>query len=173
MRYLYLFILRTRNVLFTYLPNSLPCIARISIKGKKSNFEICYTPASHLLPVLGFTFYPNQVLLRDPYSASATMKFSILTTASLLLAVTASAVPSSLLSRQSSTTPIDTAPLLLGSCLAIGACYYEGNQRGCLTAGCGNLTLLGSICSCNADVQKELDVQKEKGQKLWPVKCPY
>lgn len=75
--------------------------------------------------------------------------------------------------RQSSTAAIDTAPLLLGSCLAIGTCYYDGNQQGCYTAGCGNHTLLGSICSCNADVQKALDVQLQKGAKQWPVKCPY
>ncbi|KAH6723297.1 hypothetical protein DL95DRAFT_42928 [Leptodontidium sp. 2 PMI_412] len=102
------------------------------------------------------------------------MQFStLLSAASLLLVATASAIPSSLVSRQSSTAAIDTAPLLLGSCLAIGTCYYDGNQQGCYTAGCGNHTLLGSICSCNADVQKALDVQLQKGAKQWPVKCPY
>ncbi|KAH7354918.1 hypothetical protein BKA65DRAFT_230994 [Rhexocercosporidium sp. MPI-PUGE-AT-0058] len=98
---------------------------------------------------------------------------TLFSAASVLLIATASAIPSFLVLRQSSTAPIDTAPLLLGSCLAIGSCYYGGNQQGCYTAGCGNQTLLGSICSCNADVQKALDVQLQKGAKQWPVKCPY
>ncbi|KAG4411061.1 hypothetical protein IFR04_015805 [Cadophora malorum] len=102
------------------------------------------------------------------------MQFSaLLSAASLLLTATAIVLPSTLVERQSSTAPIDTAPLLLGSCLAIGTCYYDGDQQGCYTAGCGNKSLLGSICSCNDDVQKALNVQLQKGAKLWPVKCPY
>ncbi|KAK0119859.1 hypothetical protein ONS95_011289 [Cadophora gregata] len=98
---------------------------------------------------------------------------TLLSAASLLLTAAATVIPSTLVERQSSTAPIDTAPLLLGSCLAVGTCYYGADQKSCYTAGCGNQSLLGSICSCNGDVQKALTVQLEKGEKLWPVKCPY
>ncbi|KAH7410974.1 hypothetical protein BKA64DRAFT_704081 [Cadophora sp. MPI-SDFR-AT-0126] len=98
---------------------------------------------------------------------------ALLSAASLLLTASGIVLPSTLEQRQSSTTAIDTTPLLLGACLAMGTCYYDGDQKGCYTAGCGNMSLLGSICSCNDDVQKALNVQLQKGAKLWPVKCPY
>ena len=75
--------------------------------------------------------------------------------------------------RQSNFDPVDTTKLFIGACLAIGACYYETDELGCYNAGCGNSTMLGSICSCNADVQSAIDVQNAKGRALWPVKCPY
>ncbi|CAG8962299.1 hypothetical protein HYFRA_00005354 [Hymenoscyphus fraxineus] len=100
------------------------------------------------------------------------MQFSkILSTVACLLATsTAVAIPASIDARQSSTTAIETAPLQLGACLALGKCYTEGNV-GCLTAGCGTMELLGSVCSCNASVQKVLDVQTAKGRATWPLKC--
>lgn len=76
--------------------------------------------------------------------------------------------------RAPSTEPIDTASLRLGACLAIARCYYDGNQKGCLTTGCGDVSLLGQVCSCNAEVQAALTVQLRKGQDMWPVpKCSY
>ncbi|CAG8984055.1 hypothetical protein HYALB_00002997 [Hymenoscyphus albidus] len=101
------------------------------------------------------------------------MQFSkILSTVACLLATsTAFAIPASLDARQSSATPIETAPLQLGACLALGKCYTEGTNIGCLTAGCATNELLGSICSCNASVQKVLDVQTAKGRATWPLKC--
>ncbi|CZS89235.1 uncharacterized protein RAG0_00640 [Rhynchosporium agropyri] len=102
------------------------------------------------------------------------MQFStLLSAACILLFATASVIPSSLVMRQSSKSRINIAPLLLGSCLAIGACYYNADEQGCTTAGCGSQSMLGSICSCNVNVQKALDAQLEKGKELWPVKCPY
>ncbi|KUJ16160.1 uncharacterized protein LY89DRAFT_685199 [Mollisia scopiformis] len=102
------------------------------------------------------------------------MQFStLLAAAPLLLAVFSIPATAEIEIRQSSTTPINTTDLLIGACLSMGTCYYGGNQIGCLTHGCANETYLGGICSCNADVQSAIDIQAAKGQKQWPVKCPY
>ncbi|TVY62913.1 hypothetical protein LSUE1_G008507 [Lachnellula suecica] len=94
----------------------------------------------------------------------------LLSAASLLFA--ASAFPTELIERQSNTTPIATADLYIGACMAIGTCYYDtANQKGCYTHGCANESSLGSICSCNADVQSAIDVQNTHGRSEWPVKC--
>ena len=74
--------------------------------------------------------------------------------------------------RQLSTNPINTTPLLLGACLAMGMCYCGTGQKGCYTSACSSMSNIGGVCSCNADVQAALSLQVEKGHALWPVKCP-
>lgn len=51
--------------------------------------------------------------------------------------------------RQSSTNPINTTPLLLGACLAMGMCYYGTGQKGCYTSACSSMSNIGGVCSCN------------------------
>ncbi|PMD62697.1 uncharacterized protein K444DRAFT_347886 [Hyaloscypha bicolor E] len=75
--------------------------------------------------------------------------------------------------RQSSTNPINTTPLLLGACLAMGMCYYGTDQKGYYTSACSSMSNIGGVCFGNADVQAALSVQVEKGHALWPAKCPY
>ncbi|TVY38374.1 hypothetical protein LOCC1_G006483 [Lachnellula occidentalis] len=107
------------------------------------------------------------------------MQFStlFLSTASLFLAATAS--PTALIQRQSSPSPmptpppIDTSQLQLGACLSFGQCYFDGNEGGCASRGCAGEEMLGSICSCNADVQGAIDVQNAKGRQEWPIMCPF
>ncbi|KAG9237777.1 hypothetical protein BJ875DRAFT_438084 [Amylocarpus encephaloides] len=99
------------------------------------------------------------------------------TLACLLATVSASAIPApvleSVVERQSQSNPVDTAPLFLGACLAIGTCSTEGSQQSCYSVGCGDRSKLGMVCSCNQDVQKAITVQSDKGLKKWPVKCTY
>ncbi|TVY85735.1 hypothetical protein LAWI1_G007695 [Lachnellula willkommii] len=101
------------------------------------------------------------------------MQFStlFLSAASLFVAVTAS--PAALVQRQSNPTPMNTTQMQLGACLSIGACYFDGNQGGCASRGCGSEDMLGSICSCNADVQSAIDVQNAKGRQEWPIMCKW
>ncbi|KAF8850914.1 hypothetical protein BDZ45DRAFT_679483 [Acephala macrosclerotiorum] len=98
---------------------------------------------------------------------------TLLAAAPLSLVGVSNAAPAEIEMRQSNFDPINTTELMLGACLAIGSCYYGGNTLGCYTHGCSNQTFLGALCSCNADVQDAIDVQAAKGQKQWPVKCPY
>ncbi|TVY23621.1 hypothetical protein LHYA1_G007624 [Lachnellula hyalina] len=101
------------------------------------------------------------------------MQFStlFLSAASLFLAATAS--PTALIERQSSPTsaPVNTSQLQIGACLSLGQCYFDGNEGGCAARACANDNMLGSICSCNTDVQSVIDVQNAKGRKEWPIKC--
>ncbi|KAH8678838.1 hypothetical protein BGZ60DRAFT_525583 [Tricladium varicosporioides] len=102
------------------------------------------------------------------------MQFStfFVSAAVLLMGTSGSPTPEvELVERQSNFDTIDTSALYLGACLSVGSCYYTGSTTGCMTHGCNDTMKLGSVCSCNKDVQLALDIQMVKGRNMWPIKC--